>query len=371
MRRRSSRPTKPQAGTAKAKASPQIAAHKATAKTRRKKRTLVAAGALLCAATPSSVFQIGLYRQNLAMARENLPEPAALSSQDRLLILSPHCDDETLGAGGTIAAARRRGIPVRIVFLTNGDGSRSTQIAVDVREMRRNSFQQLAALRQKESTAAARALGVDAADLTFLGYPDGGTKEMWLHHWTPDNTYRSPFTGSDHSPYKNARTPNAPYCGQQALDDLAGVLREFKPTVVITTHPRDTHPDHEAAYLYAAAALEELRRAPNEAWVKRTKLLTFLVHHGIWPVPYGYHPTATLSPPADMKNSGTAWMREPLDEASRKAKKAALESYPSQLATTPNYLRSFLRRNELFGLVPRKPDESRRSALAGQTTKHE
>jgi hypothetical protein len=81
-------------------------------------------------------------------------------------------------------------------------------------------------------------------------------------------------------------------------------------------------------------------------------LLTFLVHHGVWPAPHGYHPEAKLAPPADLLNVGTHWMETPLDEQSRVAKKAALERYVSQLAFTPHYLRGFLRRNELFGVVP-------------------
>ncbi len=50
--------------------------------------------------------------------------------------------------------------------------------------------------------------------------------------------------------------------------------------------------------------------------------------------------------------TGSRWMKEELDATSRAAKKSALESYPSQLAFTPRYLRSFLRRNELFAVVP-------------------
>ncbi len=320
------------------------------AKARRKKRALLAVGILLCAAAPTFVAQLRLYRRNLAMAREILPILPVLTARDRLLVLAPHPDDETLGAGGTIAEARRRGLAVRIVFLTNGDGSRSTQLAVNLRQRRLNSFSELAKLRQQEATSATRALGVATPDLIFLGYPDGGTKEMLLRHWTPNNLYRSPFTGADYAPYDNARTPNAPYCGEQALADVTSVLREFRPTIVITTHPRDSHSDHHAAYEFAAKSLEQLRKNPRQAWAEDTRLLTFIVHHGLWPVPYGYHPDATLSPPADLK-SGTNWMRAPLNATSRSAKNAALEAYSSQLATTPNYLRSFLRRNELFGLM--------------------
>lgn len=318
----------------------------------RRKKALFAGGALVCVLSPFLVVQIVLYRANLATARESFAKAPTLRSTDRLLILAPHCDDETLGAGGTIAEARRRGIPVRLVFLTNGDGSRSTQIAVDARQMRSNSFQQLAALRQKESVKAAKALGVGEKDVVFLGYPDGGTKELWQRHWGKDNLYRSKYTGADHAPYRNARTKSAPYCGQQVLADVQGALRDFRPTVVITTHPGDTHPDHQGAYNFARAALEQLHQETKEKWASDIHLFTFVIHHGVWPAPYGYNPQAALAPPATLMKTGSIWMQEPLDSSSRKAKKTALECYPSQLAFTPHYLRSFLRRNELFAVLP-------------------
>lgn len=326
----------------------------------RRKKALFAGGAIACVATPFLAVQILLYRANLATARESFPKVPALRANDRLLVLAPHCDDETLGAGGTISEARRRGIPVRIVFLTNGDGSRSTQIAVDARQMRSTSFRQLARLRQQEAIKAAAALGVDEKNVVFLGYPDGGTKELWLRHWTRDKLYRSPYTRADHAPYPNARTKNAAYCGEQVVADVKGALRDFRPTVVITTHPADTHPDHQAAYEFARAALEQVQQANKDTQSNPTKLFTFIVHHGLWPAPYGYNPQAALAPPAVLVKTGSIWMQEELDSTSRKAKKSALECYPSQLAFTPRYLRSFLRRNELFAVLPTQsvPDQN-------------
>ncbi|HEX8235434.1 MAG TPA: PIG-L family deacetylase [Abditibacteriaceae bacterium] len=321
---------------------------------RRRRRYMALLGTgVACFLGPMLVFQITLYRQNLAVARETFPTAPAFAATDRLLIISPHCDDETLGAGGTIAAARQQGLAVRVAFLTNGDGSRSTQIEQDTRLLRRNSFQQLAAMRQRETVAALNELNVARDDIVFLGYPDGGTQTMWQKNWTRDNRFRSKWTGADRSPYKNSMTPNAPYSGAQMLDDVAKLISDFQPTVVFTTHPDDTHPDHWAAYSYTLAALEKLRLQPStRSLAQRTKLLTFLVHHGVWPAPHGYHPEAKLAPPADLLHVGTRWMETPLDKASRVAKKAALERYVSQLAFTPHYLRGFLRRNELFGVVP-------------------
>ena len=45
---------------------------------------------------------------------------------DRLLLVVAHGDDETLGAGGTIAKLADEGVSVAMCVLTNDDGSRSS-----------------------------------------------------------------------------------------------------------------------------------------------------------------------------------------------------------------------------------------------------
>src|SRR5689334_3255841 len=46
-------------------------------------------------------------------------------SQKPALIISPHQDDEVLGCGGVIGLKREQGIPVQVVFITDGAGSHS------------------------------------------------------------------------------------------------------------------------------------------------------------------------------------------------------------------------------------------------------
>ncbi|MEN8655238.1 PIG-L family deacetylase [Streptomyces sp. 21So2-11] len=47
---------------------------------------------------------------------------------EKLLVVGAHGDDETLGAGGTIARLAERGVTVALCVLTNDDGSRSAGI---------------------------------------------------------------------------------------------------------------------------------------------------------------------------------------------------------------------------------------------------
>jgi LmbE family N-acetylglucosaminyl deacetylase len=82
-----------------------------------------------------------------------------LDGVDELIVVAAHPDDETLGAGGLIAECSRRGIPSRIVVVTDGGASGEPSI-VDVR--------------RNELHAAAAVLGASAME---LGFPDGETLE--------------------------------------------------------------------------------------------------------------------------------------------------------------------------------------------------
>jgi len=46
----------------------------------------------------------------------------ALDGHQRLLVLAPHCDDETLSAGGLLQTALARGMQIRVVVATASDG---------------------------------------------------------------------------------------------------------------------------------------------------------------------------------------------------------------------------------------------------------
>src|SRR5262249_26957234 len=52
---------------------------------------------------------------------ESAVQPLTLTAQDRILILSPHPDDDILGCAGVIQTAVKTHLPLRVVYLTNGD----------------------------------------------------------------------------------------------------------------------------------------------------------------------------------------------------------------------------------------------------------
>ena len=295
---------------------------------------------------PGAARVVNSVRADNAQQNIQLPTLSPIENRTRLLVLSPHLDDETLGAGGAIAQAVKNGARVRIVFCTNGDGSGATIIGENFHNLRRHSYVEMAQMRQREAVRALQQLGVERSDIVFLGYPDGGLKTMW-ENWP--QTFTSSTTKLNFSPYETSPTHRAPYRGPQILADIVREMHAFRPTLVLTTHPADTHVDHWAAYAYAQAALQVLAQDKNAIWARQSRVMGFLIHHGVWPLPHGFHPDARLVPPQVQMRQNTQWRELKLSSNIEEQKRRALEEYGSQLLFTPHYLRAFVRRNELFG----------------------
>jgi hypothetical protein len=92
-------------------------------------------GALFCGRNAAEPFQkitkasfAGRYEPVMIRALE-MP----LNGKDRLLVLAPHPDDESLATGGLIQRATRQGLPVKVVFLTNGQNNPWAQRIVERR----------------------------------------------------------------------------------------------------------------------------------------------------------------------------------------------------------------------------------------------
>jgi LmbE family N-acetylglucosaminyl deacetylase len=77
------------------------------------------------------------------------------------LVIAPHPDDETLGAGGLIAALRTRGIKVTVVAVTDGENAYAD--GIDLRETR-----------EQEQNAALARLGVGPDSIHRFRIPDSG-----------------------------------------------------------------------------------------------------------------------------------------------------------------------------------------------------
>jgi len=285
-----------------------------------------------------------------------------ITQEDRILVLAPHPDDEVLGAGGVIQQAVAMKLPVKIVYLTYGDSNQWSFLLYRKHPVVfPGAVEAMGLVRHDEAVHAARILGVDPQDLIFLGYPDFGTLNIWYYHWNLRPAYRSLMTRVIAVPYKGAYRPGAAYKGEEILRDIRSVLRDFRPTKIFVSHPADHNGDHLAYYLYLRVALWD------EGMEDRVQLFPYLIHYLAWPKPKGFHPERDLTPPEALDGQ-EVWRQYHLSALQLENKKKALEAHKSQYLSTPKYLLSFVRFNELFGdfAALKLPLNENISIIAGQ-----
>ena len=236
-----------------------------------------------------------------------------------------------------------KGLPVKVVFLTNGDNNEfaflffSKAFTLDPK-----SAVHAGEVRAFEALRAGRVLGLKDGEESFLGYPDFGTMEIWQNRWGEDReAFRSMFSEQNEVPYWFARTPGAPYKGESILKDLTEVIGEFKPTKVIVSHPGDTNPDHVAYELFLRTALWDLKDKV------KPEVYSFLTHYGEWPQPRGLMFDAPLEPPAQFDEPGR-WVICHWNPTRAKQKLEALKQHKTQYGASKAYLESYMRANELF-----------------------
>ena len=149
-----------------------------------------------------SLVEDSTWQASLSVLPEWQPPPQST------LVLAPHPDDETLGAGALIATLRARGVPVTVVAATDGEN------AYDTHQDERVA---LASVRELEQGEALAKLGVPPGAIHRLRLTDSG-----LH---------------------------------RCEDELTARLMELTQsgTHLIAPWSGDFHPDHEACARAAAA----------------------------------------------------------------------------------------------------------------------
>lgn len=280
-------------------------------------------------------------------AGEPFPALRQIVPGDSLLIVSPHPDDESLCCGGLIHAARGIGARVAIVWITNGDGFKWDAIVVERRlRPRVGQYRNLAARRGEEARAAAAALGVDADQLYFLGYPDRGILALLLDYYYPLTPWRSKFTGQNSVAYEHAVNPGANYDGDNLERDFDSVLERVRPTLVLAPSPQDTHPDHRGAGILAWRAMSKRHQLE--------RIRYWIVHGGRgWPKPRAFRPD--LPEKVAPRGLGMHWERFALDPDAVHAKTRAVRSHRTQLKVMGRVMMSHVRATELYSRTPMPP----------------
>ena len=281
---------------------------------------------------------------NTANSRTAAPMPpmAPPRAADRILVIAPHPDDETLCCGGYLQQAVAAGATVGVVWITAGDSFEIDAIVTE-RTLRPKGagLEKLGARRTTEAHAAADRLGVARAHQYLLGFPDRDIRA--LLHGPPGTPLRSRYTGVSAVPYADALHPGSAYTGVSLRRNLQEVIDRFAPTIVLAAAPQDRHPDHSAS---GALALELVRTS-----APKTRVYYWIVHGGRqWPAPRGLHRAVSLQPPASARD--LAWEQLPLTEAQVSGKLAALGNHRTQLRVMSRFLDAFVRSSEIYAPAP-------------------
>ena len=274
------------------------------------------------------------------MRMQSFSEPAA---GQKILIIAPHCDDETLGCGEFISRMLKKGNKVKLVLMTNGDGF-TDAINVQYRKLflKQSDYIKFGYLRQTETIKAMKLVGLKESDITFLGYPDGGLYYMWNYEY-----WNKPFarkaTKIDINPYSNSFRKGGYYTGDNVEEDLKEIISSYKPDVIVYPHPNDRHPDHYASYCFTRLALSELNMHIKE--------YCYLVHRGDWPIMFVHQQNLYLIPPPQLVNSYSTWMSYDLSKDEINEKHNAISMYKTQMDVMAPKLLAFNRKNEIFASI--------------------
>lgn len=289
------------------------------------------------------------YIMNWDMAVANFTEKSSLPTFDdpgmRILVVVPHPDDESLGMAGIIQRAVKLKRPIKVVIVTSGE---SYKKAAMVYSRHTNptpkDFYRLGLARQKESIAAMSELGLPKKDVIFLGFADGSIRFLWSQFWDNNHPRISGGIHVAYSPYKTVYKPGIAYTGQNLVNLLTEITKNFNPTDIYYPMADDIHPDHWAVSNFVRYTITSMNLNVREHM--------FLVHHPQWPVPWIADKNKALEPPVDMEDSNTNWQAFDLTKKEIDLKQKAIKKYKTQINVMEPFLMAFVRKNELFGTKP-------------------
>ena len=271
----------------------------------------------------------------------------------RLIVFSPHPDDESLAAAGLIQRVLENEGKVLVVFMTNGDGYvEGVRRSLGRDDLTPADFIRYGVKRRGEAVGAISALGLQAEDGMFLGFPDQGINHLWEYYWSRRKPFTSPYTGLDHAHYKAGVDHWVRYDGVDLDKQIRRTIKNFSPTMVALPDPRDKHPDHAATGIFALDALRRLALKGKIA-IDEMQVLTYLVHYPGYPD--GGRPPKIVPAADSTENafsdllSDTRWVGLTLTDGELLRKKHALNAYQTQRQVLGYFMKDFALPGELFG----------------------
>src|SRR5712692_4218608 len=267
-----------------------------------------------------------------------------ISSATRLLLVAPHPDDEVLGAGGLMQRVHASGGMVRVIYLTDGDGyPEGVKVEDHVASPTPEDYRGYGNRRRHEARRALEVLGIDHSWLKFLSFPDGGLCQLTTKYWSERAAaYRSPYTRLDRPSADDVVVPDTEYRGEDLTQEIARLIGDWRPTMIVVPRREDQHADHCAAWFFVADALGDVARVDPRY---RADLLTYIIHFDNWPF---QRQDARLGPPPGLGGGASGWIPFPLTDAEMRLKRAALQKYETQMHVMAWFLDAFARPNEIF-----------------------
>lgn len=271
----------------------------------------------------------------------------------RILVVAPHPDDETLGAGGLMQRVRKLHGRVTVAYLTSGDGYvDGVELETGKLKPRPEDFVDYGELRLREALRALQAMSVKPKNLLIFGFPDGGLVDLLTTHRSSSNPFISPFTRDSRSPYPDSVNHGAVYSGVELERALAREITEVNPSWIAVTAPWDIHPDHCATFHFVVRALRRL--VSSNPRFESVRVLAYTVHRPDWP---GTSEGGLLDPPSGVPFDGASWKFLDLTAEELEGKGHALDEYASQMDIMAVLFRAFVRPNEVFAVYPSVPAE--------------
>jgi LmbE family N-acetylglucosaminyl deacetylase len=227
--------------------------------------------------------------------RANLNGFPGFTPSDRVLVVAPHPDDESIATGGLLQVARAAGAACRVLLVTDGDNNPWPQRWQEKRwRIGPAERARWGARRRTEALAALQLLGVGPDEVCSLGLADLGLTDALMSG------------------------------GPDVVALLLAQLDQFKPTRLIVPALEDRHPDHNALHvLFRLALLRYAGPAPQ--------LYAFEVHGMV-------HPEGAVA--------------LSLSEAQRDAKRASILMHATQMLLSRKRFVAYAQAEEPFRLVP-------------------
>ncbi len=251
--------------------------------------------AVLCILGIGSAFYFLIYPRVLPQkAIEFFSDVASPSQGQKVLVFSPHPDDETIAIGGYIAQAEKNGAHVRLVLVTDGNKHHNGTV------------------RHAEFRKATGILGVAESNLVFLDFPDGTLEQQ---------------------------KPSV------LFEQLKKQVDDFVPDIVLYPDSQDFHPDHSTT----GKIMTQIMKTEPQTQIA----YEYLVHYEVfYPRPKKYAPDLYLLPPIRLLGFGKTWQRFMLSTDVEELKKEAILAYASQLRNPmlKELLFGSIRKNELLSV---------------------